>query len=630
MGEWARRWLRMAGDVLPKGQTLREDVWRVRHRTLTNVLRLHVLGIFIFSLARGFSVPHSLADAAVVAAFAVLASFEGNRRLCSAAAAVGLVTSSAVLVHVSGGSIEMHFHFFVVVGVLTLYQDWLPFLLAIGFVVAHHGILGMVMPDEVYNHPAAVAHPFRWALVHGGFVLAASIASVTAWRLNEEQALRDSLTRLPNRRLFQDRVAHALARMQRRPAALAVLFVDLDGFKAVNDSLGHAAGDQLLMTVADRLRTALRDADTAARFGGDEFAILVEDINGEPDAVAVADRILALLSAPFVVRGKEVSVGASVGIALNDSGSTLEGIVRSADVAMYAAKARGRGRFELYQSGMHSDAVARAELEQDLQFAVNNRELSLRYQPVVSLTTGRMAGVEALVRWDHPTRGLLQAEDFLDAAEKTGAIVAIGTWVLDEACRQAHQWRRRFPQHPFTMSVNLSAVQLFRRDIVDSVAGALARADYPAHALVLELTESVLIKDAALIIEQLHALKKLGVRLAIDDFGTGYSSVGYLQRLPVDIVKIAKTFVDGVAKTGPEPALTEAIIKLSQTLEMETIAEGVEAPDQARFLRDLGCGLAQGLQYGRPLDGQAIEALIGAATLDEAWDNAATSNPQQR
>ncbi|HUP86697.1 MAG TPA: EAL domain-containing protein [Acidimicrobiales bacterium] len=623
-----RRWTRTIGDLLPKGHTLPEDVWRVRHHTLTNVLRLHVLGILIFSLARGYSVPHSIADAAVVAAFAVLAAFEGHRRLCSAAAAVGLVTSSAVLVHVSGGSIEMHFHFFVMVGVLTLYQDWLPFLLAIGFVVAHHGILGTLMPDEVYNHPSAVDHPFRWALIHGGFVLAASIASVTAWRLNEEQALHDPLTRLPNRRLFQDRVAHALARTQRRPSSLAVLFLDLDGFKAVNDTLGHAAGDQLLTTVGDRLRAALRAADTAARFGGDEFAVLVEDINGEPDAVSFAERILTALSTTFIVRGKEVSIGASIGIALNDTSSTLDTVLRSADVAMYAAKVGGRGRFELYQSDMQTVAVARAELEQDLQFAVSNGELALRYQPVVSLTTGRMAGVEALLRWDHPSRGVLEPADFLEVAEATGAIIPIGAWVLAEACRQGQEWCSRFPQHPFTVSVNLSAVQLFRRDIVDTIANALEGSGFPANALILELTESVLIKNSAAVIERLHELKGIGVQLAIDDFGTGYSSLGYLQQLPVDIVKIAETFVDGVAKGGPEPALTEAIIKLSRTLDMETVAEGVKGSDQARRLREFGCDLAQGFRFARPLEGPAIDALFGAATFDEAWEASTPATAQ--
>jgi diguanylate cyclase len=334
-------------DYLPKGQSLPEDAWRGRHRALCYLLRAHVVGIFAFALLRGFSVVHSMGDAGIVALFAVLATTDGpRRRFSSAMAALGLVVSSAVIVHLSGGVIEAHFHFFVMVGILTLYQDWLPFLLAIGFVVAHHGILGTIDPGAVYNHPDAIAHPITWALVHGAFVVAASIASVVAWRLNEEQAFKDSLTGLPNRRLFRDRVGHALARGSRRSGTSAVLFVDLDKFKDVNDSLGHPAGDQLLATVAERLRSVVRPGDTVARLGGDEFAILAEDIVSEHDAVGLADRLLEALMAPFVLRGKELSVGASIGIALSAPGDTVDELLRNADVAMYSAKNDGKGSLQ--------------------------------------------------------------------------------------------------------------------------------------------------------------------------------------------------------------------------------------------------------------------------------------------
>jgi diguanylate cyclase (GGDEF)-like protein len=342
---------------LPKGDSLPEETWRVRHRTLSYLLRVHVAGLFVVGLALGEGPAHSAVEAAVVGVFA-LASWAASarRHVASAVTALGLVVSSAVLVHLAGGTIEMHFHFFVMVGILTLYQDWLPFLLAVGFVVTHHGVVGALVPSAVYNHPAAVAQPLRWAVVHGVFVLAASVASVVAWKLNEEQALHDGLTRLPNRRLFHDRVAHALARSARRPSCLAVLYIDLDGFKEVNDSLGHAGGDQLLVLVAERLRTLVRPSDTAARIGGDEFAVLLEEIKGQAEASWVAERLLAAMGAPFLVRGVEVTVGASVGIALGEPRVDVDELLLRADAAMYEAKAAGRGRLQVASVSAESTA----------------------------------------------------------------------------------------------------------------------------------------------------------------------------------------------------------------------------------------------------------------------------------
>ncbi|HEY4410029.1 MAG TPA: diguanylate cyclase, partial [Acidimicrobiia bacterium] len=457
-----KRLVRDGLEFLPKGHSLPEDVWRVRHRALSYLLRAHVVGIFAFALIRGFGVVHSLVDAGGVAMFAVLAASESRRRrLSSAMTALGLVVASAMIVHISGGVIEAHFHFFVMVGILTLYQDWQPFLLAVGFVVLHHAVLGAIDPRAVYNHPEAIAHPFKWALIHGAFVLAASVASVVAWRLNEEQAFKDSLTHLPNRRLFRDRVGHALARAQRRPATSAVLFVDLDKFKDVNDSLGHSAGDQLLTTVADRLRAVVRPGDTVARLGGDEFAVLVEDIAGEDDAVAMSERLLAALAAPFVLRGKEVSAGASIGIALSIPGDSVDELLRNADVAMYTAKGAGRGRAALFAPDMHAAVLRRIEMENYLRRAAAAGEFILHYQPIIALGTGRLTGFEALLRWQHPTRGLLGPGEFLGLVEETGAMATIGAWALDEACRQSRQWMDRFPgSQPLTMSVNLSPSQL--------------------------------------------------------------------------------------------------------------------------------------------------------------------------
>jgi diguanylate cyclase (GGDEF)-like protein len=601
-----------AFDWLPKGQSLPEGLWRTRHRALSRLLWAHVAGIFVYAQVRGFTIQHSLLEAGIVGLFAFMAHADRiSRRMRSAMAAIGLVTASAVLVHVSGGVIELHFHFFVMVGILTLYQDWVPFLCAIGFVVFHHGVMGTISPSQVYNHPDAIAHPFKWAFIHGAFVLAASAASIVAWRLNEEQALKDSLTGLPNRRLFQDRVTHALTR-QRNPANMAVLFIDLDGFKDVNDSLGHAAGDQVLTVVAARIRSILRPGDTPARLGGDEFAVLVEEIGSADGAAKVAQRLLDALSIPVDVRGHEMSVGASIGIALAEPGISTDELLRNADVAMYTAKQAGRGRFEPFEPGMHAKIVRRVDLERELHVALERGELELHYQPTIMLGTGRVCGMEALLRWNHPDRGLLYPADFLELAEANGSIVKIGSWVLREALAKAQEWKHRYPEHRLTMSVNLSPRQLFESDIVELVRSSLAETDLAPESVVLELTEGVMVRDTRAIIDRLNSLKALGVRLAVDDFGTGYSSLSYLRRLPFDILKIDKMFIDGVGAGPTESAFALAIIKLAQTLRLEMVAEGVEDVRQAVLLRDLGCELAQGYHFSRPLPADGIEVLLGA------------------
>jgi diguanylate cyclase (GGDEF)-like protein len=607
-----------ARAYLPKGQSLPEDVWRIRHRALCYLLRAHVVGIFLFALLRGYGVVHSATEASIVAVFACLAMTDGRRRrFASAMAAVGLVMSSAVIVHLSGGVIEAHFHFFVMVGVLTLYQDWFPFLIAIGFVVVHHATFGLLAPDDVFNHSGAIRHPIQWALIHGAFVLAASIASIVAWRLNEEQALKDSLTRLANRRLFHDRVGHALARGQRRPGTMAVLFVDLDKFKDVNDSLGHPAGDQLLTSVADRLRAILRPGDTAARLGGDEFAVLVEDIAGEGAAVEVAERLLEALADPFLLRGHDVAVGASVGIAVSAPGDTVDDLLRNADMAMYTAKEAGRGRYELFQPDMHLALVRRVEMENYLRRAAEDGEFTMYYQPIFALATGRLAGLEALLRWQHPARGLLEPSEFLALAEETGAIIGIGARALEEACRQARLWKDRHPDLLLKMAVNLSPIQLLQPDIIDIVNGALLRSGLAPDDLTLELTESVMVNGTGAVLERLHVLRALGVHLAIDDFGTGYSSLGHLRQLPFDVLKIDKTFVDGVANGSEESAFARAIIKLGQTLGLAIVAEGVERAEQAVQLQELGCEFAQGFWFAKPLHVDGVDALLRVAATGD-------------
>ena len=425
------------------------------------------------------------------------------------------------------------------------------------------------------------------------------------------QAFHDPLTGLANRALFFDRVMHALERGQRDQEFLAVLFLDLDNFKTVNDSLGHAAGDRLLVAAAVRLAASVRASDTVARLGGDEFAVLIEDAAGDL-ATNAAARVTSALREPFNVEGKEVYVTASLGIAIAEAGVTGSELMRNADMAMYTAKARGKGRAERFESHMHRDALDRLELEGDLRHALERDELYLLYQPIVSLRTGAVSGMEALVRWNHPQRGTLYPLQFIPLAEETGLIMRLGEWILNEACRQSTAWHAQWrAREPLTVTVNVSGQQLQHPEVVDAVRHTLVRSGLTPHSLVLEITESVLMQHTETMLERLTELKKVGVRLAIDDFGTGYSSLSYLQRFPIDILKIAKPFVDDVGSDGGHPALARAIIALGETLSLRTIAEGIEQHEQWQGLRALGCELGQGFYFARPLTADAMGALIG-------------------
>ena len=370
-----------------------------------------------------------------------------NRKMRAVAATLGLFSSSAILVHLSGGLIEMHFHFFVMVAVVSLYQDWLPFLLGIGYVMIHHGFIGWLAPADVFNHPAAINQPWKWALIHAMFISAESTALLIAWRLGEE-GFEDTLTKLPNSTLLVDRVAHALANSRRHGHNISVAFLDLDDFKTVNDTLGHHSGDQLLAAVAGRLTDCLRDADTAARLGGDEFALLLEATD-ETEATIVAERIQSSLREPFEIEGHEVSVQASIGISRSGPDTEDAGeLMRNADTAMYAAKGKGKARYECFSPSMHRDASKRMQVAAELKRATRDQELALQYQPIVDLHTGEIGAVEALVRWEHPNRGLMLPIDFIPVAEETGLIVDVGAYVLRNACQQARLWQQQFPKDP--------------------------------------------------------------------------------------------------------------------------------------------------------------------------------------
>ena len=426
------------------------------------------------------------------------------------------------------------------------------------------------------------------------------------------QAFHDSLTGLANRALFRNRVEHALARMRRQRKPIAVLLLDLDGFKTVNDSLGHAFGDQLLIAVANRLRDHLRPSDTACRLGGDEFAILAEDLADGNDAELVAERILDALKIPFVVESKELVLTASIGVTIAETTqSDADDLLRNADVAMYTAKGRGRSRFELFKPSMHQAMLDRMDLESDLRRAIDRGEFALVYQPTVALATGWISGMEALVRWQSPERGLVPPSVFIPVAEDTGLIVKLGAWVLEEACRQAVAWKTELgADAPRTMNVNLSARQLQDEGLVAQVESVLERTGVRPEHVVLEITESAVMADAEALIARLHELKGLGVRLAIDDFGTGYSSMSYLVQVPIDVLKIDRSFVSGVFDDPQKMGIVRTIVELGRILELQTVAEGIELVQEVEELRSLECELGQGYWFSRPLSVEAAMAML--------------------
>ncbi|MDQ5833456.1 MAG: EAL domain-containing protein, partial [Actinomycetota bacterium] len=433
----------------------------------------------------------------------------------------------------------------------------------------------------------------------------------------EHQAFHDPVTGLPNRALFVERVRHAIARTLRDQGGLGVLFLDLDDFKTINDSLGHAAGDSVLLEVAKRLSASIRASDTAARFGGDEFAILLEDLDSAQEAADTAERILESLEDSLRIEGKELVVRCSLGIAVaeGDAAADADELIRNADASMYIAKREGKGGYRLFEPAMHEGVLERLELRADLQRAMTSGQLELHYQPVVRLADCGVTGVEALLRWRHPERGLTPPDVFIPLAEEMGLIVPIGRWVLREACRHGRAIQSMLPSDPpLSMSVNLSVKQLQHSDIAADVRDALAESGLPAGSLTLEITETVMMTDTELGVQRLNELKALGVRLAMDDFGTGYSSLSYLSRLPVDVIKMDRSFLSSGA--SPESsALASAVVALGETLQLDVVAEGIELQEQWMGLRDLGCDLGQGFLFARPMDADnTLEYLRNAAS----------------
>jgi diguanylate cyclase (GGDEF)-like protein len=427
------------------------------------------------------------------------------------------------------------------------------------------------------------------------------------------QALHDALTGLPNRVLALDRAEQMLARARRQHVPVAALYVDIDGFKHVNDTFGHAAGDHLLRIVATRLAGVVREGDTAARLSGDEFVVLVEGSALDAGAELVAERLLEVLRQPYDISGnikRQLSITASIGVASGLRGNAVE-LLRDADLALYEAKAAGRNCYVLFESGMQTAAQDRLTLEMELAEALENEQLFLLYQPTFDLQSESVIGVEALIRWRHPTREVIPPVEFIPIAEESGLIVSIGRWVLDEACRQAATWHRQ--GHPIGMSVNVSGRQLDHDELIEDVRNALEQSGLDPDALTLEITETTLMRDAEATAQRLRELKQLGVRIAIDDFGTGYSSLAYLRQFPVDALKIDRSFIGGIAASKEAAALIRTLVQLGKTLQIETLAEGIEDQIQLETLQREHCDHGQGFLFSRPLDVSAVEAFLQAS-----------------
>ena len=728
---------------LPRGHTLPCAVWERRHRWMVRVLWAHVPALVLFAVARGYTVQHGLLDVSAPAlAAAAATSTRFPRRPRAALVVMGLLTCSAVLVHLWGGRTEGHFHFFVMVALLSLYEEWFTYLLSFAYVLFHHTIGGVFEPHSVYDHAGGWHAPLKWAGIHALFIAGLGVVNIICWRLNEDarletvasegrfrsafddaptgmamvgldgiitrvneafcartgfaaeeligrplddltpvddrdgrpwprveegvreierrfmrrdgsvgwalwqhsmtrdldgrpaayvshcldislrkraedqlswQAHHDPLTGLPNRKLFVERLEGAL---ERRAAPgggrVAVLFVDLDNFKIVNDSLGHGAGDRLLEAVAERLRRVLRPDDVIARFGGDEFTVLLANVHDERHALRVADRLAGALRAPLVLDGEQRFITASVGLSLagpGDDRAEPQALLRDADAAMYRAKELGKARCEVFDDSMRQRAVERLELESALRGAEARGELRLHYQPQVTLPEGRITGVEALLRWEHPEHGLIPPLRFIPIAEQTGVILPIGAWVIREACRQAAAWG----DPSLLMSVNVSPRQLGAPEFVAVVAEALEETGLAPESLCLEITESAVLADADAALVMLRELKALGVKLAIDDFGVGHASLRHLrQLLPVDTLKIDKSFVDGILSDDDDSAIVEAVVRLAHSLGLEAVAEGVEHAEQAERLSGMLCQAAQGYHFARPLPAGEVARLLRA------------------
>ncbi len=615
------RTLRTIGGWLPRGSTLPQAQWEVRHRAVTYLLLFHAVVFAVASLVKGVPLANFITNVSVPALGAYAASRGSlSRAARSGIGAVSLMLSSSVVVHLMNGSIEGHFHFFVMIPVVALYEDWVPFGLAVGVVLVHHGVIGTLAPGAVYDHHSAVEHPWRWAFVHAFFFASACVGAVINWKLHESarsaeqtltarvrhQAHHDQLTGLPNRTQLLERAASMLEDPALKGQPLAVLLVDLDRFKDVNDVLGHASGDVLLSRVGPLMASAVRGDDILCRLGGDEFAAVLPRCD-EETAVAVAKRLLELISVTMDIDGVLLNVEASVGIAVTHEfgEGDIDTLLRHADIAMYAAK-RARCGFQVYEVDQDTSTRERLNLLGEMRQALLNDEFVLHYQPKMTLADNRLIGVEALARWQHPTRGLLGPGEFIPVAESTGLIVPFTLHVLRKALEQVATWQEGGSE--LSVAVNLSPRCLAEIDLPEQILAMLAAYGVPAHLLELEITENTLAHDPDKALATLTELHDAGILISIDDFGTGYSSMSYLKRLPVSELKVDRSFVMGMLNNLDDGILVRSVVDLGHNLGLRVVAEGVEDQETLEALAAVGCDVAQGYHLARPMAVEAFEA----------------------
>jgi diguanylate cyclase (GGDEF)-like protein len=608
---------------LPRGRTLPEASWRVRHRAVVALLIAHAIVLGVVSLVLQLPTIDVLTNIGVPAGGAYAASRPNlSRNFRTSIAAVSLMLTSTVVVHLMHGLVEAHFHFFAMIPIVALYEDWVPFGLAVSIVLLHHGLMGTVDPTAVYNHTSAINHPWRYATIHAAFFAAACIGSIVNWRLHEKarhaerdlaaqmrhQAHHDALTGLPNRTQLLEH-ASALLNTETAPRRIAVLMVDLDRFKEINDVLGHAAGDRLLAHIGPQMAKAVRGGDIFARLGGDEFAAVLTEANASV-AIDVAQRLLAMLDEPVEVDGVRFSVDASIGIAVADTsdGDDVSALLRQADIAMYTAKREGSG-YALYRSEQETLTREGLMLLAELRQGIANNEIVLHYQPKLMLPGNELEGVEALARWQHPTRGLLGPGEFIPMAESTGLIVPLTLHVLDLAVAQICAWKSA--GHEITVAVNLSPRCLADPDLPRHILMRMHEAGVPSELLRLEITENTLALNPDRAQATLAALAAAGIRISIDDFGTGYSSMAYLKRLPVDELKVDRSFVAGMLKHADDEVIVRSVVDLGHNLGLTVVAEGVEDQDTQDALTEIGCDIVQGYYTGRPMTVDFFEAWLG-------------------
>lgn len=607
-----RTWFQRLTGLLPEGRLLPAPIWARRHQWITRFALAQSVGIGLYGLIEHNDPVTCLMYFLVCAVPALLGWYSGaSRRLRTMSSTVGLMLASASIVDIANGATEAHFHFFVMIGVVALYQDWLAFGLCILIVLLHHAVMGRLDPHAVFSGGQS-SNPFKWAMIHAAFVLAASVTHLIAWKASEEQELSDPLTRLPNRAAFVETLDRRLSDPGR---PVSVLFVDLDNFKSINDRAGHHVGDLAIQHAGERMSNVLREGDLAARLGGDEFAVLVHGDAGA--AHIVGRRICDALQAPVVLDEREIFIQASIGVADSKLAGSRDSadLLRDADLAMYLAKSSGKNQVVVYTAGVDKLVRERASLAADLRHALLRDEFELHYQPLISGNSG-LTGVEALLRWHHPQRGLVPPNEFIQLAEETGDIRAIGAWVLRTAAAQVVRWQAELPGcEQLELSVNLSPLQLRDADLVTSVVDALADTKLDPRLLTLEVTESTLLTDLDLARNHLDSLRALGIRVAIDDFGTGYSSLSYLSRLPADVVKIDRSFVKDLDQYSGAVALVRGIIEMARALGLDVLAEGVELVEQQEILGQLGCPRYQGYLFCKPLPAEEFRSYVGVPAV---------------